>query len=279
MFIFHAIADAGMIPIFFDKTGLLLNILIAYNYKKGQSFNLTDVYRKWIKRLYLDSGAYFASTGKSNIDVFGYRDYLNLYGHKFDLCFNLDDRFNDPQHNLYHQLYLESGLLNSTTLPVPVIHDKIDPFGEFQLYAELGHQYIAIGSSGSRESKDQLLQMAKDKYPNVRVHLFGDLDRNLLIKHRPYSADSASWAHKAGKGGGIYYWRSSENKQYQYNIGGRDKINGGEHIKLSPHWEEIRAFLYDTFRYEYNDLFKYQVRWILNFYYFKQFEDYINSLS
>jgi len=279
MYIFQAIAEAGMIPILYDKTGIPLNILIAFNYMKGQSFNLTDLYRDRIKLLYLDSGAYSVSTGKSNIDVQGYRDYLKKYGHKFDACFNLDDDFNMPDHNLQNQLYLESGLAGSTSFPVPVIHDNINPFGEFEMYARLGHNFIAVGSAGSRSSKDQLLTQAKEKYPHVRIHLFGDLDRYLLEKHRPYSADSASWAHKAGKGGGIYYWRSTENKQYHFNVGGRDPVKGGQHIKLSPFWEEIRAFLYDTFRYEYRDLFKYQVRWILNFYFFNQLESYLNSLD
>ena len=277
--IFHAIAEADMVPVFYEKTGIPLNILIAYNYKKGQSSKLTDLYRDRINLLYLDSGAYSVSTGRSNIDVYGYRQYLKNFGFKFNVCFNLDDRFDDPDHNLQNQLYLERGLEGSTSRPVPVIHDKINPFGEFEMYAGLGHDYIAIGSSGSNADKDRLLEQAKLKYPNVKIHLFGDLDKKLLEKHHPYSADSASWAHKAGKGGGIYYWRSSENRPFQFNIGGRDSVKGAQHIKLSPFWEEIRAFLYDTFRYEYDDLFKYQVRWILNFYFYNQFENYLNSLD
>jgi len=279
MNIFCAVGDADMVPLFFDKTGIRPNIIIANNYIKGQSFKLTDLYRDRINFLYLDSGAYSVSTGKSNIDVFGYFHYLKDYGHKFDVCFNLDDRFDDPDHNLCNQFYLESGLLNTPTVPVPVVHDDVDPFGEFEIYANLGHSFIAIGSSGSSAVKDKLLTQAKEKYPDVKIHLFGDLDRKLLEKHRPYSADSASWAHQAGKGGGIYYWRTSENRQYLFNVGGRDSIKGSVHIKLSPLWGEISAFLYDTFRYEYNDLLKYQVRWILNFYSYKQFENYLNSLD
>jgi hypothetical protein len=279
MFIFHAVVDPGIIPLFYEKTGIKLNALIAYNNIKGHSWNLTDLYHDLINLRFLDSGAYSASTGNSKIDVFGYGNYLNRFGHKYDGCFNLDDRFDDPTHNLQNQLYLESSLIGKPTRPIPVIHDKKDPFGEFEMYVGLGHRFIAIGSSASKASKDQLLEQAREKHPDVRIHLFGDLDRYLLEKHRPFSADSSSWAHKAGVGGGIYYWRPSEKKQYHYNIGGRDSIKGSQHIKLSPFWEEIRAFLYDTFRYEYNDLFKYQVRWILNFYFFKQYEDYVNGLD
>jgi len=279
MLIFQAIAEADMIPIFFDKTGIKGNYLIAFNYLKGQSWKLTDQYREMINLLFLDSGAYSSSTGKCVISVSEYLRYLKLYGHKYDACFNLDDDFNNPSHNLQHQLYLENGLIGTTTRPIPVIHDEKNPFGEFAMYAGMGHQYIAIGSSGSRASKDQLLEQTKKKYPDVKIHLFGNLDKYLLEKHRPFSADSASWAHQAGKGGGIHYWRPSENKSYQFNIGGRDQVRGSQHIKKSSFWEEIRAFLYDTFSYEYNDLFKYQVCWILNFYYYKQYEDYVNSLK
>lgn len=277
--IFCAITNADIVPFYHDKTGLKPNIMEAFNYIKGQSFKLTNTYRDRINLLYLDSGAYSVSTGKSKIDVYGYLNYLKKYGHKFDLCFNLDDRFDDPDHNLLHQFYLENGLIEHTVKPVPVIHDNTDPLTEFDTYVALGHLYIAIGSSGSSTIKDKLLTHAKQRHPNVKVHLFGDLDRNLLEKHRPYSADSAGWAYQAGKGGGIYYWRPSENRQYVFNVGGRDSIKGGVHIKLSPLWEEIRAFLYDTFRYEYNDILKYEVRYILNFYSNQQFEDYLNSLD
>lgn len=277
--LFYAIVEADTVSLFFDKTGIESCYLIAYNNIKGQSWKLTDQIRRKIKLLYLDCGAFASSTGKCVISLQGYLRYLQLYGDKYDACFNLDNDFNNPDHNLQNQLYLEKGLAGTGILPIPVIHDKANPFGEFEMYAEMGHQYIAIGSAGSRSSKDQLLTQAKEKYPDIKIHLFGDLDRYLLEKHHPYSADSASWAHQAGVGGGISYWRPSENRQYNFNIGGRDSVKESEHIKLSPLWEEVRAFLYDRFRYEYNDLFKYQTRFVLNLYALKQYENFLNSLD
>lgn len=277
--LFQAIEDADTVPLFFNKTGIKLNYLIAYNNIKRQSWKLTDLYRHMINLLFLDCGAFRVFTGKITISVSGYLRYLQLYGHKYDAVFNLDDDFNDPDHNLQNQRYLERGLAGTKILPVPAIHDAKNPFEEFEMYAEMGHKFIAIGSAGSRSNKDQLLTQAKAKFPGVRVHLFGDLDKYLLEKHHPFSADSASWAHQSGKGGGIFYWRPSENRQYQFNIGGRDSFKGGVHIKDSGFWEETRAFLYDTFRYEYNDLFKYQVRFILNMFSLHQYETYLNSLD
>jgi hypothetical protein len=277
--LFYAITEADTVSLCYDKTGIEGNYLIAYNNIRGQSWELTNQNRGKIKLLYLDCGAYASSTGRCVISLQGYLRYLQLYGDKFDACFNLDDDFNNPAHNLRNQLYLERGLADTGILPVPVIHDEANPFAEFEMYAQMKHQYIAIGSAGSRSGKDQLLTQAKIKYPDVKIHLFGDLDKYLLEKHRPYSADSASWAHQAGKGGGICYWRPGENRQYNFNIGGRDSVKESDHIKLSPLWEEVRAFLYDKFRYEYNDLFKYQTRFILNLYSIKQYEDYLNSLD
>lgn len=274
MNIFCAITDAEMVPKFFDKTGIKLNILISYPYLKGQSFKLSDTYRGMINLLNLDSGAYSAFMGKSTIDVHGYFHYLNAYGRKYDGCFSLDDDFDDPGHNLLNQLYLEKG----TVSPIPVVHDKIEPFEELEMYVGLDHSYIAVGSSGSSSMKDLLLTEAKEKYPDVKIHLFGDLDRKLLEKHRPFSADSAAWAHNASVGV-VNYWRTSENKGYSYNTGEKDSVKGTPHIKKSPFWEEIRSFLRDTFRYEYSDLLKYETRWILNLYFNHQFESYLNSLG
>jgi hypothetical protein len=280
MKIFHAIEDAEMVPLFYEKTGIRPNILIAHNNIKGNASKLTADYRSLINLLYLDSGAYAVFTGASKTNARKYRQFIRNHGHLFDVVFNLDDRFDDPEHNLLNrQLYLEDELPPNVKAPIPVVHHKTDPFGEFESYVELGHEYIAIGSSGSREDKDKLLGLAKAKHPNVKVHLFGDLNRQLLEKHLPYSADSASWSHQAGRGGGVYYWRPSENKQYFYNVGGRDDMKGKPHIRQSPIWEEIRAFLYDKFRYEYRHLSQYKVRWLLNIYFYTQWEDYLNSLD
>jgi len=277
--IFHAIDDANIVPMFYDKTGIKLNYLISYDKIKRQSWKLTDGYRNMLNHLYLDSGAYSSSTGKCVMTISEYLHYLKRFGSKYDACFNLDDHFNDPDHNLQHQLYLEKGLTGTSVRPVPVIHDKVDPLGEFELYAGMGHDYIAIGSSASRACKDELLTQAKEKYPAVKIHLFGDLDQALMEKHRPYSADSAAWAHEAARGV-ILYWRSSEKKSYRFNVGERDFMaKHSRHIKLSPLWDEIGAFLRDSFGYEYRHLLDYKGRRILILYFYKQYENYLNSLE
>jgi hypothetical protein len=71
MNILHAVDSVEIVRIFFEKTGIKLKILIAYNYIKGNSWKLTDLYRKFVDLLYLDSGAFGAYTGKAKIDLNG----------------------------------------------------------------------------------------------------------------------------------------------------------------------------------------------------------------
>ena len=108
MKVFAALDDAETVRKFYDKTGIKLNYLISYYYLGGQAYRLTKEYRKMIKELYLDSGAYSVEAGKSKITITEYLKYLSLYGDKFNQYFNLDDKFNDPEHNQSNQEYLES---------------------------------------------------------------------------------------------------------------------------------------------------------------------------
>ncbi len=98
-----------------------------------------------IDSLYLDSGAYSVQTQGVYISLEEYEDYINKYGEEFDYCFNLDDKFNDPEHNLKNLLHLKKSAPNVNL--VPVLHDKVDPFRELELHIGLGYDYISIGSS------------------------------------------------------------------------------------------------------------------------------------
>ena len=108
---------------------------------------LTEEYRSMINELYLDSGAFSVAGGRSKITVTEYSKYLKLFGDRFDQYFNLDDQFDNPDHNQHNQQYLEENLPEGTKKPIPVVHDNNDPFAEFSYYVDLGHNYIAIGST------------------------------------------------------------------------------------------------------------------------------------
>jgi len=277
MNIFHAVVTSDTVNVFFDKTGIKLNILISYAYQEKNISYLTKKYRDKIGLLYLDSGAYSVITGKKKISVREYATFLSKYGDLFDACFNLDDRFDDIEHNLSNQEYLENALSNKSWKPVPVIHDAENPLNEFRMYAG-DYNFIALGSMGANKKipRKQIEEIVKT-YPNVKVHLFGQTNIKLLQQIKPYSADSAGWAHQAGKGGSIYYWRPSENKRYTYPYGGLVGDNK-KHIKNSPFWDEIAEFL-KSFGYKEKDLQDYRARQIINLYSMVKFEEYVNSLD
>jgi hypothetical protein len=279
MKIFHAITDAEIVPVFYDKTGIKPNILISYAYQEGNISKLVKTYRSMIGSLYLDSGAFSVFTGASKMDVREYAAFLNRYGDHFDACFTMDDRFDDAEHNLDNQLFLEQKLSRKSWKPIPVIHDYLQPVAEFRTYVGLEHKYIALGSLGARKKiSRQVLEEIQEKFPKIKIHMFGQLNMKLLEKYRPFSADSAGWAHQAGIGGTVNYWRPADNKRYSYSYGGADS-NNAKHIKNSPFWEEIKDFLHKTFKYTYNDLHSYLPRQILNIYATIQFEKYINSMK
>lgn len=279
--IFNAMSTVDIVKILYDKTGIKANVMISYPYLEGNASKATKVYRGIIGKLYLDSGAFSSFTGKFKVSRHEYALYLKRYGHLFDEYFNLDDKFDDAAHNLENQYYLE-GELGDVRKPIPVIHDPENPFMELQVYAEMGHNYIALGSMGAQKRIDPaIMDQVRDKYPDLKIHLFGNLDRKILEQYRPYSADSSSWAQLSGKGGSIYYWRPNEKKSYIYYVGSKESDkNGPPHIKRSQFWDEIEDFLHKTFGYNYPELLDNAIaKQVVNLYFYRQYEDYLNSLD
>jgi hypothetical protein len=282
MLIFHAIENPEIIPEFYEKTNIKLNILISYAFQKGNISKLVDTYRDKINLLYLDSGAYSVFTGKTKISLYEYTIFLKKYGKRFDECFTLDDKFDDADHNLLNQRELEEKLSGQGLKPVPVIHDFDDPHKEFGLYVELGHTFIALGSMGARKKIPNItISKIIEDFPDIKIHLFGTLNFNKLKKFKPYSADSSQWIKQATKGGSINYWRSSENKFKNFSVGGvESETRKHKHIKKSEFYDEMMAFFNEKFGYTYemilNDA---NVRSILNLYSLVQVEEYINTLT
>jgi len=276
MKIFMAVAHSEIIPAFYQKTKIKLNVMISYQYLGGQASKVAEDYRGMIDLLYLDSGAFSASKGRSSITLSEYLGYLKMYGHLFDAVFNFDDKFDDPEHNLNNQLFLEKGLEGTGIKPIPVVHDPKDPFGEFEMYAELGHDFIAIGSN--KKLKDDVFERIKKEFPNVKIHMFGTLERKMLFKHKPYSADSSSFEQEAGRAN-IFYWDPIDKKEYSIDVGEREKKGSKViHCKRFHHRANLEKFIYKTFNYRCQDLLTSpEARPIVNIYFFKQIENRINQ--
>lgn len=279
MKIFAAIADAGTVKMFYEKTNIKLNYLISYFYLDGQAYKLTKEYRNMIDKLYLDSGAYSAETRSVFIPKGEYRKYLKLYGRRFDEYFNLDDNFDDPDHNLSNQEFIEQDLPSGAKRPIPVVHSNENPFGEFSMYAQLGYEYIAIGST--TKISDDVFERIKKEYPEIDIHIFGRLDLDELKKHQPHSADSATWAHAAANGN-ILYWNPDEEKKYVISVGSRDRNDIVPHFKIFEHRDKVEEFLRATFDYGYSDLLKKggpENRMIVNLFCFKEMQNYLTALE
>jgi len=213
-----------------------INVLISYAYLQGQASGLLKLKnQRKIKRLVLDSGAFSASTGKSTIDVYEYALWLSRFGHYFDLVFSLDDSFDDLEHNRRNYEFIKSRIPKKDITLVPVCH-ATDKSGsqavleEVEAYVNDGCKYIAIGSK-PRLTNETLLEL-QAKYPNVRFHMFGRTDKNMLTEVLPYSADSATYAHRAGIGTILFRDESGESHTI-YNGGRQDMPD--RHV----HWEDF----------------------------------------
>ena len=278
MKIFAPVAYAEIVRMFYEKTGIKLNYLISYYYLDGQAVKLTHDYRKMIDSLYLDSGAYSAERQNINISLSEYATYLKLYGSYFNEYFNLDDKFDDYEHNMGNQFKLEEMLEGSGRKPIPVVHNNENPFSEFRVYADNGHDYIAFGST--TKTPDSVFDRIKREYPNVNFHLFGRLGWDELKRVRPYSADATTWAITAGNGN-IFYWDNDEKKNHTIQIGSRDRNDKLPHFKNFEHKDKLIEFLDNTFGWNYSDLLRKggpERRMIVNLYFYKQMENYLNSI-
>ena len=280
MKVFAALDEAETVRKFYEKKPIKLNYLISYYYLDGQAYRLTDVYREMINELYLDSGAFSVAAGRSKITVTEYLKYLTLFGDRFAQYFNLDDHFDNPEHNRHNQEYLEDNLPRGANKPIPVVHDNNDPFGEFRYYKTMGHDYIAIGSTTNIPA--ETMNRIKDTYPEVKIHLFGKIALKELETGYYYSADSTTWSDAAGFGD-ILYWDPDENEFHKIYMGSTDRRDDeSDHYKRFAKKDKVEAFLKDTFDFEYSDLLTksgaYNRR-IVNLYYYKKLEDYLTGLE
>jgi hypothetical protein len=279
MKVFAAIKDAEVIKLFYEKTEIKLNYLISYFYLDGQAYRLAHEYRNMINELYLDSGAFSVAGGRSKITVTEYSKYLKLFGDRFDQYFNLDDRFDDPDHNQYNQDYLERHL-PADAKPIPVVHDTEDPFSEFKYYVDLGHDYIAIGSTIN--IPNETMVKIKETYPDVKIHFFGKIAKRKLESLYYYSADSTTWADAAAFGE-ILYLDPEDKEFHKIYMGSTERKDAdSDHYKKFSKKEKFDAFLKDTFDFEYGDLLiKKGVynRWVVNLFYYKELENHLTHLE
>lgn len=276
-----AITDAITIPTFFNKTDIKLNYLKSYSSQAGNVTEVTETYRPMTESVCLDSGTFTAFTQGKKVNLREYSIFLKKYGDLYDNVFSLDESFDDWEINYENQLYLEKVLKEKSWKPIPVIHDREDPYREFEMYVNMGYTYIALGSMGARKKIPLKISIKiKQDFPDTKLHVFGNLNFEMLKELKPYSADSTGWALQGGFGS-IYYWLPSENKGISLDTGSVDSaLKNKYHVKKSPYWDEIEQFLREKFGFTYSSVVSSPMeRWVVNLYYFHQMETYLNSLE
>jgi hypothetical protein len=274
----NSVSDADIIPKFYERTGgIKLHILVSYPYLPGNAVKLTTRYREMIESLALDPGAYSKHMGTSSHLLSDCSCFINRYGQGFNPIFNFDDDFDDPEHNADNLRYLQERFPDQSRKIVPVVHDVQDPLGEIEMYKEMGHDYIAIGSN--RALTDSEFQEIKQRWPDLNLHIFGSFRRDMLFNHKPYSADAASFIHQA-RFDLIYYWDEINHEEYTVRVGksvGTPDSNIPTFAKF-PHRKALEKFLKTRLGFTRDDLLGDEDNMrIVNLYFFSQLEAYINA--
>jgi hypothetical protein len=196
-------------------------VLLSYYYWKGanKATYLTGEIEGKGYDLFADSGAYSAWSLNDPIDVSGYADWLDRFGHLFTHCANLDVK-GDVDAGLKNQRYLEDRGLK----PVPVFHAG-EPWSVLSDFIE-EYPFIALGNlAGATANNKQILAflvrcfklaLGPDGKARTVYHGFGTTDLIFSAALPWYSGDSSSWGAGA-RFGRAQIWDSKAAKFRVFN--------------------------------------------------------------
>ena len=188
MRIFQAVSQADTVRKFFERTQIRLNVLIAFDLMAGQTDKFTKEYRDMINLLYLESGGYGVRKGRAKVTLADYLQYLQRHGHLYDKVTSFDDKHNEFAHNLNNLTFLAHNLPDIQKNLMPVIHEPGDYLQEISILVHEGYDHIAIGTP--KKIKDEVFLKTQAELPQVKFHLLGKLNRQILTNHKPDSADA-----------------------------------------------------------------------------------------
>jgi hypothetical protein len=275
MNIFQAISQADTVRKFFEKTQVKLNYLVAFDLMAGQTDKFTKDYRDRINLLYLESGGYGVRKGRAKVTLADYLQYLQRHGHLYDKFTSFDDKHNDFAHNSANLRVIATNLPDFRKNLMPVIHEPVDYLQEIRILAQEGYDHIAIGTP--KKIQDAVFQTSKVELPQVKFHLLGKLNRQILRRHQPDSADASSWL-KAAVYGIMHFWHPEEKREYKIYAGDQDKSKTISSYQNFQHREQLEELLASTFGYSQRDvLSSNEARAMVNLYFYKQLEDHLND--
>jgi hypothetical protein len=178
-----------------------------YSYRRPE---MVQAIRDHDRTIFLDSGAFSASTQGIKIDVEHYGRYLNRFSDVVDVAANLDVIKAGHEKDSYDNLKkLENIVGRDVVLPVHHVRDK-DRW--LKKYLDEGYQHIALGGMVPESTPDlrSLLDRLWSQYlcnrngtAKVKVHGFGLTTEELMNRYPWHSVDSTSWVKYASFGIGL----------------------------------------------------------------------------
>lgn len=194
-------------------------------------------------KTFLDSGAYTAWTKGVEINVEEYIKYVNEWDKGLEFFMQLDKipgRFGEiatleekveASEATYSNYVYMRGKVNNPDKLIPVFHAGNDPkYLQKLLDFEPKVPVIAIGKVArgvSRGEKEKRLHeifkiIKKSNYPDVKIHLLGVNDFNILKQFPAWSCDAITWLKSSANGyvltptGFFLVSKKSEHKKEHY---------------------------------------------------------------
>lgn len=151
--------------------------------------------------LFIDSGAYSASTKGATIDMHAYVQFLRRWDKYIDVAASLDV-LSSPEQSWANQLAMEA----MGVKPLPCFHLGEDPKWLVR-YVER-YDYIALGGLVGTSPSQQAMwlddiwknYLTNDGEAIVRVHAFGVTSPHVMQRYPWFSVDSTSWLLQAAMG-------------------------------------------------------------------------------
>lgn len=255
------------------------NILLSYALLENDAYDILVTHRDKINSRIIDSGAYSDNTRGLNTDIDGYISYCKFCTPHCEFYFNLDSDFREDHfspENLENLLKMERAGLN----PVPVIHSLYT--GEIDYYIEKGYPIVALGSSYATRLDDMKFIFERfEKYPQVKIHIFGTTVFKNLIEVPVYSIDSSSWAQTGGFANVLFWNPEIEglNKTDEINYTGRynPKDKRDKYYLNHQYRKEFGEYIWKTFNFRHTDMFFPENRQLVNLKYFTDLEEKITE--
>lgn len=145
--------------------------------------------------VFLDSGAFSADSQKAPINVWDYMAYINE-NFEYISTYVVLDVIGNAEETWKNQALMESEGLN----PLPVYHVE-DPIE--CLYKCLEYDYFALGGMAGGighaariaflDKCFEIICDSKGNLPRSRIHGFGIMSPDLIVRYPFFSVDSSSW--------------------------------------------------------------------------------------